>query len=300
MTVLVGLGTIPVSPSALAHNNEQKARLRPSIVGSRGDKDATGRAEIKSSAEIDTLCYKVWFKNMKPATSAHIHQAVAGQNGEIVVTLFESKRKSGFAQGCDHNVEESLLESMQASPQGYYLDIHNKQYPKGALRGQLQNVHDAGYLELCDPYKPESEAARKVGTLIVNNGHTDSEPLSVTINAPEGTASDPQEVLINVQLTSQGQEVGLYVRYEFPITEDYDIFVLDGNGDEKARADGVNPNAVGPLTAPNDNGGHSEQGAEQIDGLRTAHCTGYTLRLVTNSGAGGKLALKLWTGEAAQ
>lgn len=108
------VAVVPFSGVALAHNSEQKARLTPgAVVGGPGDKGARGRAEIKSSAEIDTLCYKLWFSGLRPATSAHIHQAVAGQNGEVTVTLFESKRKDGRARGCIHNVDESTLESTE-------------------------------------------------------------------------------------------------------------------------------------------------------------------------------------------
>lgn len=296
--VVAALAT--VVPPAAAHNSEQAARLRgKSVVGSRGDSDGRGRAEIKSSAEIDTLCYKLWFSNVDPVVSAHIHQAVAGQNGEVAHTLFEGKRYRRKAEGCDMSVDASLLESMQASPQGYYLDLHTRKRPNGALRGQLVNLNDSDYFQTCDPYKPEDDQARKAGTLIVSSGATESEPTSVKVNAPAGTPDSPTEVLLNLQLTTEGQPADLFVRYEFAPGEDYGLVVENAKGEEKARADGVNPAAIGPLSEPNDTGGHSEQGAEQIDGLPSEHCGGYTLRLMTNSGMGGRLTLKVWTTDKA-
>jgi hypothetical protein len=295
---VVAIASIAVVTPARAHNSEQVAKLSGKrVVGAKGDPDARGRADIRSAAEIETLCYKIRFTDAPPLTAAHIHQAVPGQNGPVVLTLFDSGTRRSPAKGCIE-AEASLLESMQASPQGYYLDLHTKKRPGGALRGQLQNVNDSGYYETCDLYRPEADDARKAGTVIVSNGATAEEPMSLKIQAPAGTPTAPEEVLLNVQLTTQGQPMGFYARYEFGPAEDYDVIVQRRNGEEAARADGFNPGAVGPGAEPNENGGHSEVGAEQIDGLASRHCDGYTLRLVSKSGAGGEATLKLWTGEA--
>ena len=290
--VIVALG-LQISP-VQAHTSEQTARLSGKrIVGAKGDADARGRAEIKSAAEIEMLCYKVWFSNVAPVTSGHIHQAVPGQNGEIVLTLFDSGTRREKAKGCV-DADESLLESMQASPQAYYLDLHTRKKPNGALRGQLRNLDDTGYFQTCTRYRPQSEEARKAGTIVVNNGATAEEPMTLQIQAPAGTPAEPAEVLLNVQLTTQGYTAAFYARYEFAPAEDYDLIVERGNGEQAAAADGFNPGAVGPAAEPNGRGGHSEPGAEQIDGLESPHCAGYTLRMISKSGVGGEVTLKLW------
>lgn len=282
---------------ARAHNSEQVAALSGKRVVGKGEADARGRAEIRSAAEIETLCYKIRFSNTRPVTSAHIHQAVQGQTGQSVLTLFDSGTRRARAKGCIE-ADESLLESMQASPHGYYLDLHNGKHPDGVMRGQLRNLNDSDYFETCGRYRPESDEARGAALIIVSNAATAEEPISLKIQAPAGMSTAPEEVLLNVQLATQGQPAGFYARYEFAAAEDYDVIVERGNGEEAARADGFNPAAVGPAADPNGNGGHSEVGAEQIDGLAIQHCDGYTLRLVSKSGVGSEATLKLWVGEA--
>lgn len=286
---------VAVAPQASAHSSEQTARMSGKQVVGRGDRDARGSARFRSSSEITTVCYKLRFSGAGPARSAHIHQAVRGQNGDTVFTLF-SKRRRSPAEGCDHNVDETLIESIQASPQSYYVDVHTAKYPKGALRGQLYNLSESDTFETCKAYRPMDDRARRAGTVIVTDGTTETQPITVKVDAPAGTSADPQSAFKNVQLTTQGKQRGLYVRYEFPQAEDYDIVVRAGDGHGLARADGFNPAAVGPAAEPNGNGGHSEVGAEQIDGLRANHCDGFTLDLITRTGAGGELVLKLWSG----
>jgi hypothetical protein len=90
--------------------------------------------------------------------------------------------------------------------------------------------------------------------------------------------------------------VGLYIRYEFPEYEDHDLYVNYADGSSAATVGGFNQVSAGPLDGTG-SGGHSEQGAEVLDGLRTADCAGYTLDLVNFLGQGGDYTVKFWLGE---
>jgi len=66
--------------------------------------------------------------------AAHIHQAVAGMNGGVVVPLTISS--SGQVSNCE-DVEKDLIKAIRQNPQGYYINIHTSAIPTGAIRGQL-------------------------------------------------------------------------------------------------------------------------------------------------------------------
>ncbi len=129
-------------PLAFAHVVEQRARLRgENVVPGPGDANGAGRAIIKSEDEINTICYKIRFRKIRRAMSGHIHQAPKGEEGEVVVKLFASKRgKRSPVEGCRMDIPTETITDMQENPNQYYVQLHTKRYPDGALRGQLRNV----------------------------------------------------------------------------------------------------------------------------------------------------------------
>ncbi|MFZ0089338.1 MAG: CHRD domain-containing protein [Solirubrobacteraceae bacterium] len=67
-------------------------------------------------------------------TFAHIHNGVKGKSGKIVVPL--SIGPTLRHQGCVP-VTAVLVKAIERHPGAYYVNIHSKQYPGGALRAQL-------------------------------------------------------------------------------------------------------------------------------------------------------------------
>jgi CHRD domain len=68
------------------------------------------------------------------ATFAHIHIGAKGKSGNIVVPL--STGPALHHQGCVP-VSGSLVKAIERDPSGYYVNIHSKRYPGGAVRAQL-------------------------------------------------------------------------------------------------------------------------------------------------------------------
>jgi hypothetical protein len=147
----------------------------------------------------------------------------------------------------------------------------------------------------CAAYEPGEEGA-EAETTVVTDKATEDEPIEVTIENGPGAAVSASHTFHNVQVDSAASEAGLYVRYEFAPYEDHDLYVKLADGTEVARAAGFNQTPYGPLDGTG-NGGHSEMGAEQIDGLRSPDCQGYTLDLANYLGMGGEYTVKLWLGE---
>ena len=69
-------------------------------------------------------------------------------------------------------------------------------------------------------------------------------------------------------------------------------YVLDKIGTEVARAAGFNPAPA--VYNDTEAGGHTEEEAEQIDGIMTPDCTGFTIDVASATAEGNPLVLKLW------
>jgi hypothetical protein len=99
-----------------------------------GDPKGSGTAQISLDPGKGEVCYELSVVDIQPATAAHIHEGAAGQEGPVKVAL--EAPKSGSAKGCA-KADASVIKSIAENPGGYYVNIHNAAFPKGAVRGQL-------------------------------------------------------------------------------------------------------------------------------------------------------------------
>jgi len=102
-------------------------------VPTRGDLDGRGFAVVVAAPEAGLVCYGVVVFGIAPATAAHIHEAPRGEAGPVVVPL--DAPTGGGSSGCVADQEEA--EGIAADPSDYYVNVHNEEFPGGALRGQL-------------------------------------------------------------------------------------------------------------------------------------------------------------------
>ena len=102
-----------------------------------GDPDGSGEATIKINMSRHTLCYKLVVRGIAPATAAHIHVGDTTVAGPVVVPL--GAPTDGRSSGCIQNMDPTLLRAILRSPRDYYVNVHNADYPAGALRGQLHH-----------------------------------------------------------------------------------------------------------------------------------------------------------------
>ena len=103
---------------------------------SAGDLDGIGGARI-TFPDPATVCFALETEGIElPALAAHIHNAVKGQNGAIVVTLTPPDT-GGTSTGCV-DADPVLVADIAALPDQYYVNVHTAAYPNGAVRGNLQ------------------------------------------------------------------------------------------------------------------------------------------------------------------
>lgn len=98
-----------------------------------GDEDGSGEAKITLDPAASEICFVVVVKDIATATAAHIHTGAKGVAGDIRVTF--DPPASGRL-GCV-DVEASLLKSIGDQPSNFYVNVHNADFPGGAVRGQL-------------------------------------------------------------------------------------------------------------------------------------------------------------------
>src|SRR5678810_961836 len=88
-----------------------------------GDPDGTGTARMTLNPD-----------KIAPANGAHIHEGAVDKAGPPIVTL--SPPANGSSKDCAPLAQEKIMDIIK-NPGSYYVNVHNAEFPKGALRGQL-------------------------------------------------------------------------------------------------------------------------------------------------------------------
>jgi hypothetical protein len=137
----------PISP--IFQTNPQGGPAQPVTPGGRplyatltgaaevpgpGDPDGSGAAKLRLNQGQGTICYEIKVTGISTPTAAHIHAAIAGVSGPVVVGL--SAPVNGTAIGCA-SASKDLIKAIRQYPGNYYVNVHTADYPAGALRGQL-------------------------------------------------------------------------------------------------------------------------------------------------------------------
>lgn len=121
--------------------------------------DPNGRAKAYVFGIDDdpkTLCYtlvdvrKIAELDQAPGNgrAAHIHEGARGTNGPIVANL--AWPQNGQAGDCltegeadkFPTGEAGIVQRILTNPMNFYVNVHNSEYPNGAIRGQLVDTQD--------------------------------------------------------------------------------------------------------------------------------------------------------------
>ncbi|HYP23165.1 MAG TPA: hypothetical protein VEV43_06305 [Actinomycetota bacterium] len=173
--------------------------------------------------------------------------------------------------------------------------------------------------KVCTAFQP-GELGAEAETVVVTDAHTAEAPLLHAFSLDMAFDEGVNDVLneeagtplpgtphhyVNIQVDSKAATAGLYVTWEFDSNRDYDLWAYNADGTEAASAHGFQPLIATegqPEPADQSNtgtnhAGHSTATTENIVGLITNDCGGYTIDTATYFGEGGDFELKIWLGE---
>jgi hypothetical protein len=98
--------------------------------------NAKGTAVLRIRKDAGMVCYRLHVENVTlPTTAAHIHRGGAGVNGPVVVP-FTAPGADGNSSGCAA-ADAALIDDILGNPPGFYVNVHTKEHPAGAIRSQL-------------------------------------------------------------------------------------------------------------------------------------------------------------------
>jgi hypothetical protein len=127
--------------SALAGSAAAQTPLTATLSGANevpgpGSPNGAGTANVTTDLDdVSSLCYDLTVTLDPPATAAHIHRGAADVAGPIVVPF--DAPTSGSASGCVLGGDSALIVEIMTNPAGFYVNVHNADFPAGAIRGQL-------------------------------------------------------------------------------------------------------------------------------------------------------------------
>ncbi|HWF71891.1 MAG TPA: CHRD domain-containing protein, partial [Solirubrobacteraceae bacterium] len=100
----------------------------------KGSPTGKGTFKYQLVTKTSMLCYSLKWSGIGTPYASHVHKGVKGVEGPVVIPLSATSpvAKSGCVK-----VKKSLLAAIAKKPSNYYVNVHTKKYPGGALRGQL-------------------------------------------------------------------------------------------------------------------------------------------------------------------
>ncbi len=102
-----------------------------------GDPDGRGSATIVVHGG-GRLCYAIVVTKIDKPVGAHIHRGLPGQSGPIVIPLDAPTRGNpGTISGCVSGVSRGLITELERESGNFYVNVHTRKYPAGAVRGNL-------------------------------------------------------------------------------------------------------------------------------------------------------------------
>lgn len=123
----------------LSGANEVQAAGQPKVGDPKGS--ATGLVEIQG----DKVTFAFSWKGISAPTLGHIHQGAAGVNGDVKVPLFTTPMPDNVtaAAGSVTITDQTVADGLRKNPSDFYLNLHTKEFPGGAVRGQLTPLRNS-------------------------------------------------------------------------------------------------------------------------------------------------------------
>lgn len=138
VTILV-TGGLFFAPALAEHVRQGGTILTANLTGAAerpgpGDPDGSGMIEITVNPGQKRICYELTVADIMTPTAAHIHIAPPTAAGPVAIGF--PAPPLGQSSGCV-DVTSKQAAQLIAKPGDYYFNVHNAEFPPGAIRGQL-------------------------------------------------------------------------------------------------------------------------------------------------------------------
>jgi hypothetical protein len=128
------------SPAAFAQTEVFTVHLAPS-----GDPDGSGVAVLRVDSDADVVCYTIVVRNISAPTepapglgSAHVHGPLPATGIAIDLdAVFMAAGATTFIASDCVGASGATIDAVLANPELFYVNVHNAQFPAGAVQGSL-------------------------------------------------------------------------------------------------------------------------------------------------------------------
>lgn len=193
-----------------------------------------------------TLCYSLTVEKIQlvpvgEGMAAHIHEGVRDTNGPVVAVL--AGPEDGNAADCltegetgkFPTEEAGIVQRILNNPSDFYINVHNPDYPAGAIRGQLKN-------QIHEHHDHDGE--------MMGDGSAPTVPMNITASIYSSTAlelfwerSTDDMLVVGYEVYRDGQFVSMAPGNSFfedglsPGTAyEYSLVAVDNMANESARS----------------------------------------------------------------
>jgi hypothetical protein len=133
LAVVVAVPTLaPAAPVQLSAKLKGNAE-----VPGPGDQNGRGEAFVKANPAKRKICFQLSWVKIEQPNAAHIHKGADDVAGPAKVELFAGAQPSDIVEDCIKNLKRKLVRRIARRPESFYVNVHNAEYPNGAIRGQL-------------------------------------------------------------------------------------------------------------------------------------------------------------------
>jgi hypothetical protein len=110
-----------------------------------GDPDGSGVAIVRLNPDRDLVCYSIVVRNIGAPTepgpgvgSAHIHGPLpsAGIAIDLEAVFMATGTSTYVARDCV-SADSDTIDAILANPELFYVNVHNVEFPGGAVQGSL-------------------------------------------------------------------------------------------------------------------------------------------------------------------
>jgi hypothetical protein len=122
----LGLATATAAPASPLNGDQETAAADPD-----------GHGFFTSSIDGTTFCWTLSWQDIATPTAAHVHVGARNIAGPVVIPLDVDGLPGPDRSGCT-TISAELAAAISANPKGYYANVHNADFPAGAIRGQLK------------------------------------------------------------------------------------------------------------------------------------------------------------------